>query len=254
LLIVSIGLAFNSLWSHGSVLGSNNDFSSASLLQATNQQRTDKQLNALQLNTQLSNAAQTKANDMAARNYWAHNTPDGQPPAAFVTSAGYSYQIIGENLAYGFSGAKEAIAGWMNSPEHRANVLDNRYQDVGFGIAQAPNFQGQGPATIVVAEYGAPTGAALGVSDAAPVALAAAPAHSISRVQLLTGQPVWITAAASALAGAAAAIFFVRHGLVLKRLVLEGEHFITNRPLLDIGLVFVGTLAIIFMQASGSIH
>lgn len=251
LVIVGLGLVFNGLWSQGSVLGTRSDFSSASLLRATNQQRSGQQLNSLQLNAQLSSAAQAKANDMAARNYWAHDTPEGQPPAAFVTSAGYSYQVIGENLAYGFSGAKEAVAGWMNSPEHKANMLDSRYQDVGFGLAQSPDFQGQGPTTIVVAEYGAPAGAVLG---AAPAASAAAPAQSVSRIQLVTGLPVWITAAVSALAGAAAAIFFIRHGLVLKRLVVEGEHFITNRPLLDISLVFVGTLAIIFMQASGSIH
>jgi hypothetical protein len=49
-------------------------------------------------------------------------------------------------------------------------------------------------------------------------------------------------------------LFIVRHGLRFKRLILEGEHFVTRHAFMDIGLVFVGTLAIVFAQASGTIH
>jgi uncharacterized protein YkwD len=255
LLIVGLGLIFNTVWSQSAVLGATSDFSSSALLDTSNQHRSQNHETTLKLNQQLSAAAQAKANDMATRNYWSHDTPDDQAPASFVTNAGYNYQITGENLAYGFADAKEAVAGWMNSPAHRANLLNNKYQDVGFGVAQSANYQGEGPTTIVVAEYGTPAGVTLGASQSAvATGGGAAPAQSVSRIQLLTGQPIWITAAVSALAGAAAALFIVRHGVRFKRLALEGEHFITNRPLLDIGLVFVGTLAVIFVQASGTIH
>jgi hypothetical protein len=128
----------------------------SSLLQSTNDQRAGNALGALALNSQLDQAAQAKANDMAARDYWSHNTPDGNAPWVFISSAGYHYQTAGENLAYGFDTSANTITAWMNSPEHRANILNNTYKDVGFGIANVANYQGTGPETIVVAMYGSP--------------------------------------------------------------------------------------------------
>jgi hypothetical protein len=254
LLIVGLGLVVNTVWSHSNVLGATSDFSNASLLQATNDQRGTDHETALRINQQLGTAAQAKANDMAQHNYWSHNSPDGKTPWSFIASAGYSYQVAGENLAYGFGSANDTVAGWMNSPEHRANILNSDYQDVGFGIAQAPDYQGHGPATIVVAEYGEPAGATLGADQTRPPADLSMSARSVSRIQLLTKQPVWITIAVSAVAGAAIMLFIIRHGVLFKRLALEGEEFILRRPVLDIALVFVGTMAVIFAQASGTIN
>lgn len=259
LIIVGLGLAFNSIWSQAGVLGTNSNFGSAALLDATNQQRASDHESSLNLNQQLAAAAQAKADDMAARDYWAHIAPDGKTPWTLITGAGYHYQQAGENLAYGFADAGDTVAGWMNSPTHRANMLNGSYQDVGFGVAQSPNYQGHGPATIVVAEYGQPAETAAvpvgsGVAGA-PDPTTELSARPVSRIQVLTGgQAAWTTAALSALAGAAIAVFIVRHGLRFRKLILQGEHFIASRPLLDIGLVFVGTLAVIFVQASGSIH
>lgn len=257
LLIVAMGLVVNSLWSHQTVLGATSDFSGHSLLSDTNAQRSKDNESSLDLNSQLSAAAQAKANDMAQKDYWSHNSPDGRTPWSFITTAGYHYQAAGENLAYGFSNAGDAVDGWMNSPGHRANILNANYKDVGFGVAQSPNYQGNGPETIVVAEYGEP-------AEAAPVAGGVAGAQDttiglsakpVSRIQLLTGgQAQWSTVAVSALAGAAIALFIVRHGLRLKRLVLEGESFVLHHPMLEIAIVFVGTMAMIFMQAGGTIR
>jgi hypothetical protein len=126
------------------------------LLDGTNSQRISNGISALALNGVLDNAAQAKANDMAARDYWSHNTPDGQTPWTFMTAAGYSYQLAGENLAYGFATSSDTITGWMNSPGHRANILNGGYTEVGFGIVDIPNYQGTGPETLVVAFYAAP--------------------------------------------------------------------------------------------------
>ncbi len=257
LLIVAMGLIVNSLWSHQSVLGASSNFSNSSLLGNTNAQRTKDNEPSLALNGQLDAAAQAKANDMAQKNYWAHNSPDGRTPWSFIATAGYHYQAAGENLAYGFSNASDAVNGWMNSPGHRANILNANYKDVGFGVAQSPNYQGNGPETIVVAEYGEPAEAApaAGGIAGAQDTTAGLSAKPVSRIQLLTGgQAQWSTIAVSALAGAAIALFIVRHGLRLKRLVLEGESFVLHHPMLEITIVFVGTMAVIFMQAGGTIH
>ncbi len=260
LLIVGLGMLVNNLWSQPTVLGASSDFSSNTLLQDTNVQRSSDHEQPLVLNSQLTAAAQAKANDMAAKDYWSHNSPDGRTPWSFINAAGYHYQMAGENLAYGFINAGDTVAGWMNSPTHRANILNANYKDVGFGVVQAANYQGHGPETIIVAEYGEPAEATpvavvngtTGLQDAQ---LTAAKSQPISRIQLVTnGQATWSTVAVAAIAGAALAIFLVRHGLRLKRLALEGESFVLHHPLLDISIVFIGTMAVIFMQASGTIR
>jgi len=137
-----------------SVLAYATGISVSDLLASTNQVRAANGLGPLTLNAKLNSGAQAKANDMIAKNYWAHNAPDGTQPWAFFISAGYTYTSAGENLAYGFDTSGQVVNGWMNSPEHRANVLGN-YADVGFGFASGPNYQG-GPNTVVVGFYGVP--------------------------------------------------------------------------------------------------
>ena len=139
---------------HRDVLGYATDMSVQTLLDDTNTQRTDNNVKELSLNSKLTAAAQNKANDMAARDYWSHNTPDGKTPWTFITAAGYNYQTAGENLAYGFATATDTVTGWMNSPEHRANILNASFHDVGFGFVNIANYQDSGPETLVVAMYG----------------------------------------------------------------------------------------------------
>jgi hypothetical protein len=158
ILIVAAGLALSSFWGSAKkdVLGYATDVSIAQLLLDTNTERLANSLGSLALSDKLTQAAQAKADDMAARDYWSHNTPEGNPPWIFFTNAGYQYQTAGENLAYGFDTSSNAIAGWMASPGHRANILNTTYTEVGFGFANAPNYQGTGPETIIVAEYASP--------------------------------------------------------------------------------------------------
>jgi hypothetical protein len=95
---------------------------------------------------------------MIANDYWAHDAPDGTTPWFFVAQAGYDYLSAGENLAHGFATSDETVNsadGWMNSPLHRANIMNASYEEVGFGIANGANFQG-GESTVVVAMYGDP--------------------------------------------------------------------------------------------------
>lgn len=138
-----------------SVLAYATNMSRSDLFAAANASRAAAGLAAFNLNGLLNNSAQAKAQHMADNNYWAHVAPDGTQPWYFFSAAGYSYSSAGENLAYGFDNGYAVNQGWMNSPGHRANILGS-YVDVGFGIVNAPNFQG-GQQTIVVAHYGNPS-------------------------------------------------------------------------------------------------
>jgi len=132
------------------------EMSISSLLASTNSQRANNGLSPLSTNSKLNSSAQSKANDMVSRDYWSHNSPDGQEPWVFFDNSGYQYQKAGENLAYGFSTSDATVIGWMNSPSHRANMLDSTYTEVGFGFTNSSNFVGTGQETIVVAHYAQP--------------------------------------------------------------------------------------------------
>lgn len=178
LIIVIVGFVINIGLSGGQgVLSYATSMSPSALLQETNIQRSSSERAALSLNNKLSQAAQQKANDMVARNYWSHTSPEGTQPWQVISSVGYAYTTAGENLAYGFDTSAGAMAGWMNSPGHKANVLNVNYTEVGFGIANSPNFQGDGEQTIVVAMYASPKKVASApVAKTKPVAPPAAPA------------------------------------------------------------------------------
>jgi uncharacterized protein YkwD len=74
----------------GKVLDYATNMSISGLLADTNAQRTASGLASFSLNAKLDAAAQNKANDMATRNYWSHDTPDGNPPWVFVNAQGQS--------------------------------------------------------------------------------------------------------------------------------------------------------------------
>lgn len=151
------------------------------LLNATNTQRAANGQASLSANQKLNAAAQAKADDMVARNYWSHNTPDGQEPWVFVDNAGYKYLKAGENLAYGFSDSDSTVTGWMNSPSHKANMLDSAFSEVGFGFANSNDFNSSGPETVVVAMYGKPQ--TLGSTTQPAPAPTPAPAPAAAPVQ-----------------------------------------------------------------------
>lgn len=265
LAIVGLGLLVNSVWSHQSnVLGYATDMSAQTLLADTNAQRATYHENALSLNPTLSRAAQAKAADMAARDYWSHDTPDGRTPWTFFTAAGYSYQRAGENLAYGFDSAPQTLTAWMNSPTHRANILESEYTQVGFGIINIPDYRGNGPETLVVAFYAEPATVA---TASAPVTRQTAPVENsvlspsepstqrVARIQLLTGgNAQWSVFALSIIMSVAAVIFIIRHGLFWHRTLVKSEAFIIHHPLLDIVVVSIGTVSVLLSQSAGFIR
>jgi hypothetical protein len=264
--IVGLGIVVNALLGgSGNVLGAQSDLSAYSLLVNTNQQRAAQDELPLHPNQQLSAAAQAKATDMVTRNYWSHDTPDGKQPWVFVTSAGYTYQTAGENLAYGFTDAASIINGWMNSKEHRDNILNASYQDVGFGIASSENYNGKGPETVVVAMYAQPVSNAVSnisfrVKQTHPAsnvlgATVDTGTKPVSRIQLLTeGSAPWSMVASLVILTAATTLFIVRHGRKWHAVVVRSESFVIHHPWFDILLVTVGTTAFIASRVTGFIN
>lgn len=116
------------------VLGISANISAEELLLHTNIKRQEQGLPPLSLNTQLSQAAAGKAQDMLGKDYWAHVAPDGLTPWAFIKGAGYEYRHAGENLARGFTTSGDVVNAWMASPGHRDNMLSPNYTEVGFAV------------------------------------------------------------------------------------------------------------------------
>ncbi len=137
----------------GSVLAyASGSITPAELLSLTNQQRSSNGLPALRMDSRLNASALAKAQNMFAEDYWAHVSPSGIQPWYWFTQAGYTYQYAGENLAKDFDTSAGAMDGWMNSPGHRANILNVNYLDVGFAVVNGTLTGSQ--TTLVVAHYG----------------------------------------------------------------------------------------------------
>ncbi|MFE1500687.1 CAP domain-containing protein, partial [Streptomyces albidoflavus] len=85
-------------------------------------------------NATLTRAAQGHSDDMAARDFFDHTDPDGDGPGERVTAAGYPWSTYGENIAKGQSTPEQVMEAWMNSPGHRANILNCDFKEIGVGI------------------------------------------------------------------------------------------------------------------------
>jgi len=124
------------------------------LITLTNDDRAANGIPAVSQNTQLAQAAQDAANDMATKGYFAHVSPDGKTPWYWLNLVGYAYQYAGENLAVDFTDSSAVEHAWMASPSHQANIIKPQYTDVGIGVANG-TYQGK-EATFVVQFFGSP--------------------------------------------------------------------------------------------------
>jgi hypothetical protein len=154
-----------------------------------NSSRIDNQTPALKENMLLAAAAKLKAEDMAKRGYFAHNSPDGITPWYWLDKVGYTYSYAGENLAINFFDSQDVNNAWMNSPSHRANILSNKYSEMGIGIASGA-YQGR-ETTFIVEFFGRPQVAKATVLDnPKPITLAIA-------TTTLTKAPIATTSSAT---------------------------------------------------------
>jgi len=102
------------------------------IIAATNIERIKNGALALTENSLLNAAASAKAKDMFDNQYFAHESPTGKGPGELVEATGYEYILIGENLAEGgFKDSVDVVTAWMNSPGHKANILNTKFVEIG---------------------------------------------------------------------------------------------------------------------------
>ena len=101
---------------------------------ATNAERRHHGLAALSTDARLGTAARQHSADMVRRGFFAHQNPDGAQVWDRALAAGYRYRKVAENIAAGQQDAAEVVRGWMNSPGHRANILDAELTQIGVGL------------------------------------------------------------------------------------------------------------------------
>jgi uncharacterized protein YkwD len=107
----------------------------AGILAEVNAQRKRAGAPPLSANALLNKAAQRHAEDMLARGYFAHESPQGKTVRERAREAGYEWRTVGENIAEGQFTVDEVMKTWMNSPGHRRNILDPDFRELGVGLA-----------------------------------------------------------------------------------------------------------------------
>jgi hypothetical protein len=107
----------------------------AEVLARVNEARKKAGLVPLRSNPRLDQAAQRHAEDMLARGYFAHESPEGQTVRERARAAGYDWRNIGENLAENQRSVDEVLDTWMRSPGHRHNILNPDFRELGVGLA-----------------------------------------------------------------------------------------------------------------------
>ena len=139
------------------VLGYSSDITPEKIVALTNAEREKLGLSQLQVSPLLSEAAERKAADMFAFDYWAHISPSGRTPWSFFKEVGYSYTVAGENLAKDFSNPDSVVQAWMKSPTHKDNIVDGRFSDIGVAVVDGTLNGVQ--TTLVVQLFAAPVNA-----------------------------------------------------------------------------------------------
>lgn len=152
-MFLRVGLDLVSIYRPG-VLGVASNINVQRIIEETNKERQQKGLSTLVQNPNLDAAARAKAENMFEENYWAHFSPTGKDPWGFITKAGYKFVYAGENLAKNFQNSDEVVQAWMNSPSHRDNLLNSKYQEIGIAVVDG-TLQGQ-QTTLVVQMFGTP--------------------------------------------------------------------------------------------------
>lgn len=113
---------------------------------------------ALVENKKLNKSAQMKVDDMFAKQYFEHVSPSGVGVSDLGDKVSYEYIIIGENLALGnFKDSKSLLTAWMASPGHRANILNDKYTEIGVAVGRG-KFRGE-DTWIAVQHFGLPRNA-----------------------------------------------------------------------------------------------
>ncbi len=127
---------------------------SSVLVDLTNENRVAANERPLLRNPKLENAALLKGGDMANKEYFSHYSPEGVSPWHWFSVAGYTFLYAGENLAINFSNEENVDKAWLNSPKHKANILNGEFREI--GIAAVSGMYNNSPTIYVVQMFGTP--------------------------------------------------------------------------------------------------
>ena len=112
----------------------------AEVVRLVNEERSKHGLAPLIQDWQLSRVARYKSQDMRDLGYFSHTSPTYGSPFDMMRSFGISYRTAGENIAKGYQSPETVVRGWMNSPGHRANILNSSYTHIGVGYVASGNY------------------------------------------------------------------------------------------------------------------
>ncbi|MEU9305252.1 CAP domain-containing protein [Streptomyces sp. NPDC048269] len=119
--------------SGGSSGGASGESESA-VLALVNKERAAAGCGPLAVNAKLSAAARAYSDTMARSGVMSHTGPDGSTMTTRVEAAGYGWSRLGENIARGQADAGAVMNAWMNSPGHKANILNCAFREIGIGV------------------------------------------------------------------------------------------------------------------------
>jgi len=167
------------------------DITKSALENFANQARQSTGLPALVENGKLGQAARLKAENMVQNQYFDHTSPSGVTPWFWFSKVGYNYKYAGENLAIGFYDSKEVYDAWINSPSHKANILNPNYKEVGTAVLRG---FGENNAVVVVQEFGTqlPVKQSIAKTAGKPSSVVVAPTATVDtneRVLSQTAEP-----------------------------------------------------------------
>ena len=107
------------------------------VLSLVNAERANAGLAPLSMNYTLVSASKVRAAEITQS--FSHTRPNGSSCFTAYDEAGVSYQKAGENIAAGYMSPETVMNGWMNSPGHRANILDGSFTQIGIACYYDPN-------------------------------------------------------------------------------------------------------------------
>lgn len=110
------------------------------LFDQINLKRSELNRSTLITNTVLMSVAEAHCVDMANRDYFSHAGPEGNHAGDRLDLAGYRWDYWGEVLARGSVTPEETLAGWFNSPRHKAVLLDEAYREIGLGFTEEGHY------------------------------------------------------------------------------------------------------------------
>jgi len=140
----------------GNLIAQTSHLTAVGVIEQTNLQRQENgNLPALAENAKLDQAAELKLQDMFKQQYFEHVNPEGVGPGDLARKVTYTFLSEGENLAMGyFKDDKALVDAWMNSPGHRANILNVYYTEIGVAVGKG-TYQGK-ETWMAVQEFGRP--------------------------------------------------------------------------------------------------